>query len=149
MKPAAFDPVKTNKRLLSNLINTRLALVVIILAASFNARAAIPIPPPEKLLPDDTLVVVTAPDVAKVRQLYKNSPQTQLWNDPALKPFKDNFLAKWKDEFVEPLQRELNIRFDDYVALPQGQVTFVITKNDWLTKEDEEPGMLLLIDTKD
>ena len=145
----ALGLVKPNKRILSNLVSTRFAFLATITAATLSAGAAIPVPPPEKLLPDDTLVVITAPDIGKIRELYKNSPQTQLWNDPSLKTFKDKFLAKWKDEFVDPLERELNIRLDDYLSLPKGQVTFVITKNDWLTKEDEEPGMLLLIDTKE
>src|SRR5256885_1238181 len=46
------------------------------------------IPAPEKLLPDDTLLVVTAPDFSKVRDAFKASTQNQAWSDPALKPFK-------------------------------------------------------------
>jgi len=33
------------------------------------------IPAPEKLLPDDTLVVVTVSGLAKLRELYRKSPQ--------------------------------------------------------------------------
>src|SRR5258708_3867006 len=99
------------------------SFAVALLALALNVRAATPIPPPEKLLPDDTLVMVTAPDFARLRQVLKSSPQSQLWNDPAMRPFKDKFMSKWKDEFVKPLERELNIRLDDYTSLPQGQST--------------------------
>ena len=49
-----------------------------------NSRAAIP--SAEKLLPDDTLVLFTVPDFAKLREVYKASPQSKFWNDPAMKP---------------------------------------------------------------
>jgi len=52
------------------------------------------VPPPEKLLSDDTLFVVTAPDFSKLRETFKNSPQSQLWNDPAMKAFREHFMEK-------------------------------------------------------
>lgn len=112
------------------------------------ARAAT-IPAPEKLLPDDTLVVVTFPDFAKMREIYKAAPQTQLWNDPAMKPFADKFTAKLKEELVDPLERELGVRLDDYASLPQGQLTLAVTQNGWQGKGPNTPGILLLLDSKD
>src|SRR5437773_1212490 len=116
---------------------------------SVPANGAMPIPAPEKLVPEDTVVLVTAPDFGKLRDVYRRLPQSQLWNDPAMKPFKDKFLAKWKEEFVKPLERELDVRFDDYTSLPQGQVTFAMTQNGWEGKNDQSPGILLLLDAKD
>ena len=112
-----------------------------------NSGAAIP--PAEKILPDDTLVVFTAPDFAKLREIYKASPQSAFWNDPAMKPFKDKFLSHWNDEFVKPLERDLNIRFDDYTGLPQGQVTVALTQNAWQGEDEDTLGILLLVDAKD
>jgi len=85
------------------------------------------VPPPEKLLSDDTLLVITAPDFSKLRETFKSSPQSQLWNDPAMKAFREHFMEKWNEEFVKPLERELDVRLDDYTSLPQGQVTFALT----------------------
>src|SRR5947209_545982 len=65
------------------------------IAASTNSAAADPhkaamqVQPAEKLLPDDTLVLFTIPDFNKAREIYQNSPQGRLWNDPAIKDFKD------------------------------------------------------------
>ena len=79
---------------------------------SVPANGAMPIPAPEKLVPEDTVVLVTAPDFGKLRDVYRRLPQSQLWNDPAMKPFKDKFLAKWKEEVVRPLERELDARLE-------------------------------------
>lgn len=116
----------------------------------FTAAAlAAPIPAPEKLLPDDTLLLVTAPDFSKVRDIYARSPQSRFWNDPAMKPFKDSFIAKWTEEVAKPIERELDIRLDDYASLARGQVTFAITQNGWEGKGDSRPAWLLLIDAKE
>src|ERR1043166_7842511 len=123
-----------------------------VLAALFlpvlNSGAAFAIPAAEKLLPDDTLVMVTVPDFGKLREIYGKLPQSQLWNDAAMKPFKDKFLAKWKEEFVKPLERELQVRFDDYQGLLEGQLTFALVQNATAGKDEEPVGWLVLLDTQ-
>jgi hypothetical protein len=107
------------------------------------------VPPPERLLPDDTLVLVTAPDFAKLKDTWSKLPQSQCWNDPAMKLFKEKFLNKWKEEFKEPLERELSIKIDSYIELLQGQLTFAVTRNGWQGQDDQSPGLLFLLDSKD
>lgn len=115
----------------------------------FAGSAAIP--PAEKLLPPDTLFVLSAPDWTKLREVYRKSPQSQFWDDPAMKPFREKFQTRWNEEFVKPLERELGVKFDDYNALLQGQLTFAVTQEDWQgkAKDDGEPAFLFLLDTKD
>ena len=125
-----------------------LLFAVICLWATIVAASAA-IPSPEKLLPDDTLIVVTVPDFAKLREMYRKSPQRQLWNDPAMKPFKDKFISKWQEEFVKPLERELNVSLDSYASLPQGQLTFALLQNAGPPSDEQSLGWLLLLDTKD
>ena len=107
------------------------------------------IPAPEVLLPDDTLIMVTAPDFAKFRLVCQHSPKSRLWNDPVMKPLKDKFLARWTAEVVKPLERELNVSFDTYATLLQGQLTFAVTKNAWVGNDDHPLGFLLLLDARD
>src|SRR5438093_5268345 len=116
--PNIFAP-KPSKFLMKATFPALLAAVCL----AFDAQA---VPPPEKILPDDTLVLLTVPDFAKLRQILTTSPPGQFWNDPAMRPFREKFFDKFKEEFVEPLERELSIRFDDYTNLPQGQVTFAL-----------------------
>ena len=54
------------------------------------------VPTPEKLLPDDTLILLTAPDYTRLRGVLTNSPQAQLWSDPAMKAFKEKLVSKWE-----------------------------------------------------
>ncbi len=113
-----------------------------------GARAVVP--PPDKLLPDDTLAMFSVPDFAKARDVYGHSPQFQLWQDPALKPFRDKFTAKFKDRFLAPLEHDLGIHFDDYTNLPQGQLTLAVTQNGWSGETSSQtPALLFLLDTRD
>lgn len=119
------------------------------LLTAFALSASAVVPSVEKLLPDDTLFLVTTPDFAKLRQIYRTSPQAQFWYDPAMKPFRDNFLSKLSDDLIHPLEHDLNIQFADYTNLPQGQITLALSQNDWPAKAGQHPGLLLLMDTKD
>lgn len=123
---------------------------LVVLSGFFAAcHGSAAIPPVEKLLPDDTLAMVNAPDFIKLREIWKKSPQIQLLNDPAMKPFVDKFTSKWNEKFLRPLERELGIRWDDYSSLPQGQLTFAVTQNNGPARNNQSPGLLLLVDTKD
>ena len=97
-----------------------LHLPVILLFTSSVVFASTP--PPEKLLPDDTLLVVTIPDFSKVRGTFKASSQNQAWTDPAFKPFKDDFLAKWKEQVTDPLERELDINLTITPRFPRARL---------------------------
>ena len=124
----------------------RTALLLALLAPALCLAA--PVPAPEKLLPSDTLAVITVPDWVKSRANFAGSPQGQLWDDPAMKPFRDKFTAKFASDLIAPVEKELGIKLADYSSLLQGQVTFALTQNGWEGKPDQKPGFLLLIDTK-
>ena len=55
-----------------------LLLTVPLLMLAFGAAANVL--PPDQLVPDDTLVLITVPDYAKLHDIYNNSPQLQLWS---------------------------------------------------------------------
>ncbi len=122
------------------------AICCALLALTLHLGAAIL--PAEKLLPDDTLIVLGTPDYLALRELYHSSPQTRFLNDPAMKPFTDKFFSKVREELVQPLERELGVKLDDYASLPQGQLTFAVTQNGWQGSGDPLPAALLLLDTK-
>ena len=80
------------------------AALAALLTLAAPARAAIP--PAEDLLPADTLLLLTVPDFAGLRTASTVSPQWLFWNDPAMKPFHDKFMAKWNEQFIAPLERD-------------------------------------------
>ena len=107
------------------------------------------IAPAENLLPADTLAFVTVPDAAAFRAACKTSPQILFWNDPAMKAFHDKFMGKFNEKFVTPLETDLGVKVADFLALPQGQVTFAVTVSGFSTPDGVPPGLLLLLDAKD
>src|SRR5258707_9163744 len=65
-----------------------------------------------------------------------------------MKPFKEQFISRWKEEFLAPLERELNTSLDTYGSLPQGQLTFALIQNGSPPDPAQPLGWLLLLDTK-
>jgi hypothetical protein len=126
----------------------RLFAAAILLTIAASVRAAVP--PAEKLLPADTLLLATAPDFAAVRAAARQSPGWRFWNDPAMKPFHDKFMAKWNEKFIASLEHDLGVKLGDFADLPQGQLTFAITQNGWNGSDDnQQPGLILLLDARD
>jgi hypothetical protein len=123
--------------------------ILLPLFAACCIRATAAIPAPESLLPDDTLAVITAPDFAKLKALYNQSAQGQLWNDPAMKAFRDKFANRWFEQIVKPLERELNVNIDEYSQLLQGQITIALLRNGWEGDADQPLGFLLLLDSRE
>lgn len=121
-------------------------LVPLLLLLPAAAPAAIP--PAENLLPADTLLLLTVPDFSGLRAAARQSPQWLFWNDPAMKPFHDHFMAKLNEQFIAPLEHDLGVNFSDYADLPQGQLTFAVTQNGWNGGDSPAPGLLLLLDAR-
>ncbi len=122
-------------------------LSALLFAASLSLRAATP--PAAKLLPQDTLVVITAPDLAQAQAAFAQSPAQQLWLDPAMQPFKDKLVAKFKEAVVTPLEQQFGVHFEDYAGLAKGQVTLAVIQNGWDGKTGQLPAWVLVLDSKD
>jgi len=125
-----------------------LASVLFLLVAGAPASQT-NLPPAEQLLPADTLFVISAPDCSKLRGIIERTPEVQFWHDPAMKPFRDKFMAKLKDEFIAPLERDLGVKLADFGGLLQGQLTLAITQEGWQAQKAQSPAFLLLLDAKD
>src|SRR5665213_1101793 len=117
--------------------------------AAFGLRAGAAVPPPEKLLPKDTLLVATTPDWDKAARFWNSAPYSKLWHDPALKPFKDKFLDKFTIGVIKPLEQNLGIKFSDYEGLAQGQVTYALVPIISKLNPDKHLSIIILMDTKD
>ncbi len=122
-------------------------MLSLLLLLALNVKAQTP--PPEKLLPSDTLVLLTIPDLDKARAEIKSNPASQLYSDPAMQPFLKKVMAKWNSDIIAPLEREMGIKFADYLALAKGQFTIAVVRDGWEGQDDKEPALILLIDSKD
>jgi hypothetical protein len=126
----------------------RCARVLVLFLCSLGLACRAAVPPAERLLPDDTYALATAPDFANVRELYHKSPQYRCLSDPAMKAFTERFFAQWNRQWVEPIERELDLKIDDYTDLLQGQVTFAVTRNGWSGQGPLSSGLVFVADTK-
>src|SRR5437667_10049521 len=128
-------------------MNRNFNLFALLVGLSSAIHAAVP--PPEKLLPADTLGVSTVPDYAKAPAAYEAKASRQRWREPAMKPFTEKLMNKVKEEFITPLERQLGIKFADYRGLAQGQFTFAVIQNGWQGNPTPLPAWLLLVDAKE
>ncbi len=129
------------------IISPRFLLPLVLVA--FGLRAGAAVPPPEKLLPKDTVLVLTAPEWGKAARFWSNAPYSRLWQDPALKPFKDKFVDKFTAAVVQPLEQNWGIKFSDYAGLAQGQVTYALVPIVSKANPDKRMSLIILVDAKD
>ena len=125
----------------------RFQIITLLVFVSITGHSAVPAP--EKLLPDETLGVLTVPDYAKASAAYNANASSQVWRDPALKPFREKLVNKFNEEVIKPLERELGVKLNDYSDLARGQLTFAVLQNGWQGKDEPLPAWLLLVDTRD
>jgi hypothetical protein len=128
-------------------MNYRFATLGLALVLSMSARAATL--PPEKLLPKDTVFVLTAPDAPNAWATMTNSPYGKMWADPAVKAFNDKFISNFQKDVLAPIEREFGFKFDDYAGLARGQFTIAVIQNPGATKPEERYARLLIVDAKD
>jgi hypothetical protein len=128
-------------------MNRKFNLFALLVSLSSAVHAAVP--PPEKLLPADTLGVLSVPDWARARAAFEVDASSQLWRDPAMKPFTEKLMNKVKEELITPLERQLGVKFADYSGLPQGQFTLAVLQNGWQGTPTPLPIWLLLVDVKE
>ncbi|HMP81445.1 MAG TPA: hypothetical protein PKA41_01910 [Verrucomicrobiota bacterium] len=128
----------------------RLKFAALLFAAAFPLISTAAVPPVEQLLPSDTLLVISAADANQLKTAWNDSPAGKLLADPAMKPMRDKFVAKWNENVLGPLERDLGVKLGEYTSLLRGQVTLAITQNGWKgEKDDSEPAALLLVDSRD
>lgn len=81
------------------------------------------VPPPEKLLPASTLLVVTVPSFQELRNASAYDPTWLFLQDEAMKPIVDKLVTKWKSDVVARIEKQFSIKLGDYADLAQGQLT--------------------------
>jgi len=79
----------------------------------------------EKLLPKDTLLFFTIPDVAGSKEQWDESTSGKLFKDPEFQPFLDD-VKKKLEELSKNVEGELGVTINDLLAIPQGEVTFAL-----------------------
>jgi hypothetical protein len=128
-------------------MNRSYCLPVFLALMAGAVSAALPVP--ARLLPKDTLAVFTIPDWGKASDGMSASGTGRLWADPAMKAFRDNFEKKFTEKVLGTIEKDLGIKASDYTSLARGQMTLAVVQDGWKGDPDTEPGLVMVLDTKD
>jgi hypothetical protein len=82
------------------------------------ARAATP---PERIVPDTTILLFKLNDAKSFREAFRASQYGQLWNDPALKDFREELSLRLEDS-GKGLKERIGISIKELIEIPQGTV---------------------------
>src|SRR5262249_56755926 len=85
--------------------------------------------PPELRLRDSTIFLLKLNDAKNLREAFSGSSYGQLWNDPAMKDFRDDMAQKLED-WTKPLQEKIGVSLKQLLELPQGAVTVAALSRD-------------------
>jgi hypothetical protein len=95
--------------------------------------------PSEKSLPGTTFAYVKVENAAKLRDSLKATQFGKLLADPAMKPLKDDLLAKLEDH-SQKLKQKIGVTLEDLASLPQGEISLAVVSKD----DPKMPFALLL-----
>ncbi|GAC1470427.1 MAG: hypothetical protein NVSMB9_15520 [Isosphaeraceae bacterium] len=95
--------------------------------------------PPEKVLPDSTILFVKVNNAAKLREAFRQSQFGQLWSDPGLKPFKEDIASKL-DDASKSTKEKLGVGLRELLELPQGTASLALVGKD----DDKTPIAIVL-----
>lgn len=97
--------------------------------ATMSAAPARAAAPPERVLPDSTIFVFKINDAKAFRDAFRGSHYGQLWNDPAMKDFRDDVIQKI-EEHTRVIKEKVGLTFRELIELPQGAVTVAVLSRD-------------------
>lgn len=92
---------------------------------SMTLSSAVAAVPAEKSLPDSAVFFAKAIDAKSLREAFRQSQVGQLWNDPAMKAFRDDLASRLEDSSAK-LKERLGVTIQELIELPQGAVTIAV-----------------------
>lgn len=120
---------------------SRMIFLRVLTAWLLAAAASAAVPPADKLLPTNTLAVVTTPGFAAARAAWTNLAWARLWADPAMAEFRAHADSRLATNVAEPLAALLGADPRELAGLVTGQLTVAVLAG------AEGPVPLLLADT--
>lgn len=104
-------------------------------------------PPPDQLVSQNTIAILTAPDLNELKAVTRQSAQWKIMHDASLKPFKDKFWAGFKSQVLKPFEDEVQFKISNALDLLQGQLTLAISADGALDLDSPDVDFLVILDT--
>jgi hypothetical protein len=129
------NAVLTNKSCRTLALLCTCALVLLSAPASVNA---IELPKTAKLVPPETIVLADINNFSELWTQFEKTNIYQLYKDPALAAFINNFKTKWKEQKQQPKREYLRTILDAGV-LPQGRLAVALVVDRQKPDANEPP----------
>jgi len=124
-------------------VSIRFFAVLIILALLPALAHSAPLPDSAKLLPPDTLLMLTLNDFQQIRTQFEKTRLYELYKDPTMQPFIEK-MKSLLDESVQDEEDELIRLIVQSKMLPTGRLFLAMTLPAETEAMDFEPGFILL-----
>lgn len=101
----------------------------------------------DAILPQDTYLYVSMPDIGEVKRVMKSSSMGNLWNDPSLDEFKEEVMNAFENEMQEVMtqfQEASGMTVEEALALPSGEISMAIS-----AAGNSAVGLVLFFDVGD
>lgn len=82
------------------------------------ANQAVAAAPPERVVPENTILFIKINDVKTFGESFKSSQYGQLWRDPALKDFRDE-LAQRLEDGSKSLKERIGLSAQELLEIPR------------------------------
>jgi len=133
--------MKTTHKLHCNLI-LFCSFALVLLCSSAPVRA-LTLPDTAKLLPPETVLLVEAHDLGRLKKQFEETNFYKLYKDPAMAPFFDDLKTKWREQYRMRKNKPLGL-LAGIDELPEGRVALAVVFDEKL-KDTKDPPSLLLI----
>ena len=109
---------------------TGVLTVSMILATAFSAEAQTARVLSDQILPKQTFLYVSFPNVTTLKDHFAESSVGQLWNDPALDAFKAEVTTAFSSELDEGLvqvEEVLGLTLEEFLQIPSGEISMAVS----------------------
>jgi hypothetical protein len=98
--------------------------------------------PPERILPEATLFFLKAKDFKSLGEAFRSSQYGQVWNDPSMKEFREEFVQRLDDR-AKSVRERIGVSVKELFELPQGSLAIASVARD---DGDVQAGGVLIAD---
>src|SRR3954447_21291790 len=122
-------------------VSAPLLSLAVLLAIASDCLAQRPSGP--EILPHSTLAMIRVVDVPQLVERFRETATGKIFQDPQMKPLVSRIYGAVQDPFGKNEER-VGLPLNQLLSVPQGEICVA-----FVAPADQEPGMVIVIDTKD
>ena len=119
------------------------AMLIVCLAVWASSSAWAARPAASRLLPDNTVAVITVPNVPDLAERFMNTALGKMSQDAQMKPLVAHLYGSLSDAVTE-VQERVALSLPEMLALPQGELTAAL-----IAPKEGQPAVVVIIEAKE